>query len=991
MRQSAATERENATRPATIQPPAFIGRERELAALTQALEGEPAVVLVEGEAGIGKTRLAKEFLASPDGQHLSPLVATCPPFRQPHTLGPVADAIRPAAAARVGGLMLSPLAGALLPLFPEWAADLPPALEPAEDPTAARHRVFSALAALLGALGVGLLVVEDLHWADEATLEFLLFLALQPRRSVSLLVTCRPEDVPEGSLLRQLSRHAAGSEGLRVTLRPLTVDQTAGLVSSMLAGEKVTDEFAAFMHERTEGLPLAVEESVRLMGDRADLAFRHGAWARRHLADIEVPPTVRDAVMERAARLGPEALAVLRAAALFGEPADEPVVTAVAGLEGESAHTGLAEALGCGLLVDDFFANGQSLVFRHALAARAVYDAIPARQRRDLHARAAQLLEGQRPLPVAQLARHFRAAGDAEEWCRYAEQAAGQALAVGDQATAAALLQGLVTEADLPILVVVRLARQIPLGALAEYASLANLIRRMRSLMNDDTLSPAERAEAGVQLGRLLINVDEYEAAAAELERAVPGLAHRPADAARAMILLGCPTRTPWPTAVHRRWVERGWAMAQDASIPDDERLVLAVNRATALLALGDEAGWAAVAELPAETSNPRQALQVAHTLTNAGEAAMRWGRYGDAMRRTRAALEIADQHDFPRVHAAALVQLACLDWLTGAWQGLAEHLETLTRHVEPREHLQALLTRGLLDAASGASAAAESKLSLVLEEARRRGAAELLLESVAGLAHLRLAEGEAGEALDLTDGPVEMITAKKIWIWSTEVVPVRVQALTAMGRTAEADALVRAFASGLHGRSLPAPKAALALCRAVLAAAAGEHRRAAAAFGRVAAAWQELPRPYDALQAREQQADCLLKAGQHDAALELLATIREKQLTLGATGDAGRVTDMLREHGVVIRRGWRGGRRGYGDQLSPRETEVVRLVAAGRTNREIAQELHRAPGTVYIQLRSAMRKFGSSSRTELALHAVKLVGSQASEARDAERSPGIG
>ena len=80
----------------------------------------------------------------------------------------------------------------------------------------------------------------------------------------------------------------------------------------------------------------------------------------------------------------------------------------------------------------------------------------------------------------------------------------------------------------------------------------------------------------------------------AEMERAVPGLAHRPADAARAMILLGWPTRTLWPAAVHRRWLERGWAIAQDAAIPDDDRLLLAVNRATALLTLGDEAGWAA-------------------------------------------------------------------------------------------------------------------------------------------------------------------------------------------------------------------------------------------------------------------------------------------------------------------------------------------------------------------------------------------------------------
>ena len=84
---------------AQIRPPAFIGRDKELAALMEALAGQPTVVLVEGEAGIGKTRLVGEFLASAAGQRLRLLVAACPPFRQPHTLGPVADAVRQAAPA----------------------------------------------------------------------------------------------------------------------------------------------------------------------------------------------------------------------------------------------------------------------------------------------------------------------------------------------------------------------------------------------------------------------------------------------------------------------------------------------------------------------------------------------------------------------------------------------------------------------------------------------------------------------------------------------------------------------------------------------------------------------------------------------------------------------------------------------------------------------------------------------------------------------------
>jgi hypothetical protein len=255
------------------------------------------VVLIEGEAGIGKSRLVQEYLASAEG---GALVACCPPFGRPHTLGPVADAFHQATDG-VRGLGLSGLAGALRSLFPEWVAGLPPAPEPTEDATAARHRLFRALAELASCLGVSVIVAEDAHWADEATLEFLLFLASSPAARLGLVITVRPEDVPPGSLLPRLARLAAGSSGLRLALGPLDVGGTAGLVSSMLAADHLSDDFAAFLHEHTGGVPLAVEESVRLMAARADLKRRGGEWVRRELAELPVPPPVRDAVLDRAA------------------------------------------------------------------------------------------------------------------------------------------------------------------------------------------------------------------------------------------------------------------------------------------------------------------------------------------------------------------------------------------------------------------------------------------------------------------------------------------------------------------------------------------------------------------------------------------------------------------------------------------------------------------------------------------------------------------
>jgi DNA-binding CsgD family transcriptional regulator len=102
------------------------------------------------------------------------------------------------------------------------------------------------------------------------------------------------------------------------------------------------------------------------------------------------------------------------------------------------------------------------------------------------------------------------------------------------------------------------------------------------------------------------------------------------------------------------------------------------------------------------------------------------------------------------------------------------------------------------------------------------------------------------------------------------------------------------------------------------------------------------------------------------------LAEAYEPLFRLGARGDADRVAQRLRDHGTDVPRLWRGGRRGYGDELSPRELEVVRWIVAGKTNREIARILTKSPATVDQQLRSAMRKLKVTSRTALAVAAVE-------------------
>jgi DNA-binding CsgD family transcriptional regulator/tetratricopeptide (TPR) repeat protein len=951
-----------------VAAPRFTGREAELAGLAEALAAPGAVVLVEGELGIGKSRLVSEYLATDAGRAVHPVVACCPPYQQPQTLGPVADALRPAAG-EVAGLGLSGLAGALRPLFPEWADVLPAAPEPAEDATAARSRLFRALAELLGCLGTGLLVVEDVHWADEATLEFLLFLASRPPAAAlapGLLVTVRPEDAPAGSLLPRLARLATGTRGLRLELGPLSQAGTAALVWSML-GEQVTQGFTAFLHEQAGGVPLAVEESVRLLAARADLTRRDGRWVRRRLPRLAVPPTIRDSVQERSAQLTRDAREALSAAAVLAEPAREDMIAVVAGLEADRARCGISEALGCALLAED----ERGLVsFRHALGCRAVYEAIPGPARRLLHQRAGEAL-AQLEAPAATLARHFREAGDTQRWLQHAEQAADLALAVGDQATSATLLAGLVTGAGLDAGETARLMDKVVLLALPEESHFAQLAAALRGMLGGDGLGPGEEAGLRFQLGRLLGTMNERDASQGELQRAVAGLPPGSVQAARAMTQLGWPLGGDSSAREHLQWLRRAEVAAAD--IPPLERLRLAIDRASALLLLGEEAGWEQAGQIPWQPRAPGESLQVTRAHGNIGEVAMLWGRYAEARRRLEHAAGLSDRYEYVHLQELAAANLAHLDWFTGAWPGLAERAAALAADdVRSAVLDEGMLIGGLLAAAVGDRERAIELLEQFAAGVRRDGDAQYLMEPAAALARLHLAAGDPAEALRVTEEPIARVARKGTWLWAADLVPARVAALAAARQAGEGASLAEAFGCGLEGRSAPAAKASLIVCRAILAEAGGEWAAAATLFGRAAAAWRELPRPYDALLAADRQARCLLHDRQQEAGLQLLSKTADGLRRLGALGDATRAEKTLAESGTGQRAWPTRGRPGYGDNLSPRERDVVRLVAGGQTNQEIAQTLVLSRHTVDGHLKSAMRKLHVTSRTALAVTAVE-------------------
>jgi DNA-binding CsgD family transcriptional regulator/tetratricopeptide (TPR) repeat protein len=945
-----------------VSRPRFVGRHRDLATVRDALAQSPAVVLIEGEAGIGKSRLLREVLAAATGPVL---VGGCPPFRVPYTLGPVVDAVRPAAD-DVAALGLSSLAGALRQLFPEWAEALPPALEPAEDASAARHRLFRALVELMAAVGASVLVVEDVHWADEATLEFLLFLVSQA--TVSLVVTYRPEEVAADSLLRRLSSGLpVSTTRARVSLTALDVAETAELVSSMLSGEQLSDSFAEFVRERTDGIPLAIEESVRLMSERADLLYRDGHWVRQDLADIAVPPTVRDAVLERTARFGPATLTVLRAVAVLVDPADEDLLVTVSGLAPETVRDAVAEALDAGLLEED---ERGAVSYRHFLAYRAVYEATAVRDRRAMHLRAAEHLERSTPLPVGRLARHFGEAGESEKWFGYAERAADAAQLAGDEATGVALLDSLITHATTAAPNEVgRLTYKITFASVTDERRYDRVLAALRSTLDHDGLEPVPRAEVRAQLGRLLLHRSHYAEGYALLERAVPDLPRGSIQLAATVALLSLPGWVDRTAQTCRYWLRQIPELT--AELPPTERLRIDVDLMSTLLALGEESGWEVAAQLSTAAASALDRPHVARVEVNIGDAALEWGRNIEARRRLDRALELTEAGQYRRLRSIARANLLRLDWRTGNWLGLAARATVLADDpdLSPGSQQEAALVAGALDAAVGEGERAVRRLELVVAETLPARTVVSAVDPVAELAMLWLDQGRLDDALRIGGEVVDLIAQSELWILATAPVPVYVEALLASGRADEAAALVAEFAAGLGDRQIPAPRAALLLCRAMLTEARGALGEAATRYEQAAQAWAAQPRPYDALRATERRARVLLAAGDRSG-VRLLDEARRGFGRLGATVAKERAAATLREHGVAPHG---GGRPSYGDELSPREREVVRLVAAGRTNPEIAAELTLSRQTVASHIRSAMRKVRVDSRTALAVRAVGL------------------
>jgi DNA-binding CsgD family transcriptional regulator/tetratricopeptide (TPR) repeat protein len=438
----------------------FVGRPRELTLLRSLMpraggEGR-RLALLGGEAGSGKSRLVREFAHEAAGEGALVLYGGCDAVvRIPYQ--PVAEALTHLARVAEPDQLRDDLGaggGELTRLIPDLAARAGPLPEPVTaDQDTERHRLHQAVAELLVNASRRrplLVILEDVHWADNPTLHLLRHLSRAAADARMLLVATFRDleaDVPAelSSALVDLRR----TEGVvPIRLAGLTSGEIAELVGQAAGGD-LGDELprlAGSIHELTEGNAFLVIELWRALVETGALV---AAGGRAHLTrppqELATPDTVREVVTQRVARLGEETTAVLELAAVIGPEFDLAVLVRGTGRDEAALLGSIDLALRSGMVAD---VPERPLVFRfaHELVRRALYDRLPAPRRVELHLCAGEALEAGSPQPsartLADLAHHFTAAaplGGAERAVDYnlrAAEAATAALAFDEAALA---------------------------------------------------------------------------------------------------------------------------------------------------------------------------------------------------------------------------------------------------------------------------------------------------------------------------------------------------------------------------------------------------------------------------------------------------------------------------------------------------------------------------------------------------------------------------
>ncbi|HVX29310.1 MAG TPA: AAA family ATPase, partial [Nitrolancea sp.] len=473
----------------------LVERARELARIRELVEvvkgGEGRLLLLGGEPGVGKTRLAQEMtlICRANGMHVAAGRCAGPlrdvayyPFLE------ILSRLIPDARVALGADPLArwPQLRPLLPGEAQSSSGERRLLSGDGD----QMRLFWAVAGLLEAFSAQLPLViglDDLHWADQASLNLLQHLARALRRApVLLLGTYRDQEIDQPQSLRRALRDLHREHLMeQISLSGLQADGTAALMTTTLGGGTASTRFVDLVQHQTQGNPFFIEEMVRALVERSDAYLDGDVWDCRTGGDLEIPRTVYDAVSERLSRLSTPVQNLLSEASVVGETFGFDELNAMSDRSEEEIDEGLAEAIRASVIrvsQQDWYS------FNHALTQRVLYRKLTPHHRKRLHLAAGNAIEQEldpsRDSRAAELAWHFLNGGARDQAWRYA-------LLAGDQDAA-------------------RYAHQEAVGHYEQGLDLARTDR-----------DAAREAIVLEKLGRVLTNMGRYPEARERLEMAV--------------------------------------------------------------------------------------------------------------------------------------------------------------------------------------------------------------------------------------------------------------------------------------------------------------------------------------------------------------------------------------------------------------------------------------------------------------------------------------
>ena len=945
-----------------IQSPVLVGRDSLLALceqrLSQAAAGAGQLMFVAGEAGIGKTRLLGVIA------------------RRAHASGfaVVRASAFPGDAQSFAGLLLD-LASDLMAASDPALADLGRSLSSrVRAITAADGDAHHRRRLLVQDLADGLIrtepgtpmmiVLEDLHWADELSLDVLGHLAGRlATRPILVAGAYRSDELYPRLPMRDLRARLLGQRlAEEIRLPRLVLAQTATVASAVL-GRPASAQMIAAIHERSDGIPLHVEELLAAIDEDALMPQSQSGAAVQSAA---VPDTLGDAVLSRARQLATRTRGVASAAAVIGRSFDFDLLTAITGSGPDEVAGALRE------LQDAYFVlpgnDAVSFDFRHALIRDALYADTDLPRRRRLHEKVA-LTAVERGYRGAFISAHFEQAGCSQPAYEYAVAAASEAASMSAHGEALELYRRAVRNLPAGLAALDRAAMYAALGdeaaATDDNAAAAQAYRAARELIagTGDARAAAALAPRAAAVAHLLgegldARVRTLQAALDDLD----GVAD--ADRERARLRSAMAAAYLLDDRLDEAITHGELSRAEGRQIGDEETsLNAAATLGMVLVFIGrmDE-GWRLLEDAIARARGRHQEAEAARGYRLITSAASELVEYDRAERWLADGIRYAEQAELWNHRHFMVSNLAHVQWATGQWdaailsaqQALADGRGGITTRITAQYVL------GFLAMGRGDWEAADTLLREALAEGERMAQLNRLLPPLWGLAEAARCRGHYDTALTLCERGYQASAEVTGAAYLFPYLLTGVRAYLAHGDIAAAENWSDRVAAVLTARAIPGTLPAINHGRGLVLLARGEVSAAHQALEAANEAWRARRRFWEGTWARLDLAEAAVSARRRGQAAILLDEARTVACAAGATTvveAADRLTTSF-DHGRQDEP-WH--------PLSAREFEVARLVAAGLTNRQIGEQLVLAPKTISAHVAHILTKLGAARRAEIA------------------------